>query len=48
LFSSGLNQLVALGLKPPPPQRFPLSEGKAALQFLADGGVLGKLVLEPL
>jgi hypothetical protein len=24
-----------------------LSEGQAALQSLADGGVLGKLVLEP-
>jgi len=47
LFAGGLNQLVSLGLKPPPPQRFPLSEGQAALQCLADGGVLGKLVLEP-
>ena len=47
LFSWGLSQLVFLGLKPPPPQRFPLSEGRAALQCLADGGVLGKLVLEP-
>jgi NADPH:quinone reductase len=47
LFSWGLSQLVFLGLKPPPPQRYPLSEGQAALQCLADGGVLGKLVLEP-
>ena len=47
LFSWGLGQLVFLGLKPPPPQRYPLSEGQAALQTLADGGVLGKLVLEP-
>ncbi len=47
LFASGLGQLVSLGLKPPPPQRYPLSEGRAALQALADGGVLGKLVLEP-
>ena len=47
LFSFGLNQLVAAGLKPPPPQRYPLSEGSAALQALADGGVFGKLVLEP-
>ncbi len=47
LFSWGLSQLVFLGLRPPPPQRFPLSEGQAALQCLADGGVLGKLVLEP-
>jgi NADPH2:quinone reductase len=47
LFAWGLSQLVFLGLKPPPPQRYPLSEGQAALQCLADGGVLGKLVLEP-
>ncbi|MGO8771397.1 NADPH:quinone oxidoreductase family protein [Mycobacterium sp.] len=47
LFSWGLSQLVFLGLKPPPPQRYPLSEGQAALQSLADGGVLGKVVLEP-
>jgi NADPH:quinone reductase len=47
LFSWGLNHLVAAGLKPPPPQRYPLSEGSAALQALADGGVFGKLVLEP-
>jgi NADPH2:quinone reductase len=47
LFAWGLGQLVAAGLKPPPPQRYPLSEGRAALQSLADGGVLGKVVLEP-
>jgi NADPH:quinone reductase len=47
LFSFGLNQLVSAGLKPPPPQRYPLSEGSAALQALADGEVFGKLVLEP-
>jgi NADPH2:quinone reductase len=47
LFSWGLGQLVFLGLRPPPPQRYPLSEAQAALQCLADGGVLGKLVLEP-
>jgi NADPH:quinone reductase len=47
LFSWGLSQLVFLGLKPPPPQRYPLSQAQAALQCLADGGVLGKLVLEP-
>ncbi len=47
LFSWGLSQLVFLGLRPPPPQRYPLSEGAAALQSLADGGVLGKVVLEP-
>ncbi len=32
---------------PPPPQRYPLPEAQAAPQCLADGGVLGKLVLEP-
>jgi NADPH:quinone reductase len=47
LFSAGLGQLVSLGLKPPAPQRYPLSEAQEALQCLADGGVLGKLVLEP-
>jgi NADPH2:quinone reductase len=47
LFAWGLGQLVFLGLRPPPPQRYPLSEGQAALQSLADGGVLGKVVLEP-
>lgn len=47
LFSWGLNQLVFLGLRPPAPQRYPLSEAQAALQSLDDGGVLGKVVLEP-
>ena len=47
LFAWGLGQLVFLGLRPPPPQRYPLSEGRAALQSLAAGGVLGKVVLEP-
>ena len=47
LFAWGLSQLVALGLKPPPPQCYPLSEGRAALQRLADGDVLGEVVLEP-
>jgi NADPH2:quinone reductase len=44
---AGLTDLVADGLRPPPPIRFPLNEGPAALQSLGDGGVLGKLVLEP-
>ncbi|MET0901045.1 MAG: NADPH:quinone oxidoreductase family protein [Mycobacterium sp.] len=44
---AGLGALVAAGLRPPPPIRFPLNEGQAALQSLGDGGVLGKLVLEP-
>lgn len=47
LFSWGLNQLVFLGLRPPPPQRYPLSEARAALRSLDEGGVLGKVVLEP-
>jgi NADPH2:quinone reductase len=47
LFGFGVSQLVAAGLKPPPPVRFPLSKAAEALQLLADGGVLGKLVLEP-
>jgi NADPH2:quinone reductase len=47
LFEFGVNELVKAGLRPPPPIRFPLSEGSAALQSLADGGVLGKVVLEP-
>jgi hypothetical protein len=34
-------------LEPPPPQRYPLLKGQAALQSPADGGVLGKPVLEP-
>jgi NADPH2:quinone reductase len=44
---AGLGALVDAGLRPPPPVRFPLSEGRAALQSLADGGIHGKLVLEP-
>lgn len=47
LFAWGVSQLVSQGLKPPPPQRFALADGRAALQSLADGGVLGKVVLEP-
>ena len=44
---AGLGKLVEAGLRPPPPVRYPLSEGRAALQSLADGGVQGKVVLEP-
>jgi len=47
LFEYGVNELVKAGLRPPPPIRYPLSEGRAALQSLADGGVYGKVVLEP-
>ena len=47
IYGFGVNELVKAGLRPPPPVRFPLSEGAEALQSLADGGVLGKVVLEP-
>jgi NADPH:quinone reductase len=47
VFEFGVGELVKAGLRPPPPMRYPLSEGAAALQALADGGVLGKVVLEP-
>jgi NADPH:quinone reductase len=46
-FGIGLGMLVDAGLRPPPPVRYPLSEGRAALESLASGGVLGKVVLEP-
>jgi NADPH:quinone reductase len=46
-FEAGLGALVEAGLRPPPPVRYPLSEGQAALQSLADGGIHGKVVLEP-
>jgi NADPH:quinone reductase len=47
VFEFGVTELVKAGLRPPPPVRFPLSKGAEALQSLADGGVLGKIVLEP-
>jgi NADPH:quinone reductase len=47
VFEFGVNELVKAGLRPPPPVRFPLAKGAEALQSLADGGVLGKVVLEP-
>ena len=47
LFGHGVGQLVQAGLKPPPPVRYPLSKAAEALQLLTDGGVFGKLVLEP-
>jgi NADPH:quinone reductase len=47
LFGFGVAQLVAAGLKPPPPVRYPLAQAREALERLAGGGVLGKLVLEP-
>ena len=47
VFEFGIGELVKAGLRPPPPIRFPLADGSAALQSLADGGVFGKVVLEP-
>ncbi|MFZ0831884.1 MAG: NADPH:quinone oxidoreductase family protein [Mycobacterium sp.] len=47
LFGSGVSRLVQEGLRPPPPVCYPLSKARDALQLLADGGVFGKLVLEP-
>lgn len=47
LFGHGVGELVKAGLRPPPPVRYPLSKAREALQLLADGGVFGKLVLEP-
>jgi len=44
---AALTKLVDGGLRPPEPVRFPLADGAAALQALADGEINGKLVLEP-
>jgi NADPH2:quinone reductase len=44
---AGLGKLVAAGLRPPPPVRYPLSEGRAALESLAGSGIRGKVVLVP-
>ncbi|MCW1959412.1 MAG: NADPH:quinone oxidoreductase family protein [Mycobacterium sp.] len=46
-YGQGVGELVREGLRPPVPQRYPLSEGRAALEILAAGGLYGKLVLEP-
>lgn len=46
-FTRGVAGLVARGLRPPQPQRYPLSDGRAALESLAAGEVFGKVVLEP-
>ena len=45
--AAGLAELVHAGVRPPPPVRYPLADGAAALQALADGKIHGKLVLEP-
>ena len=39
---NGLGKLVDGGLRPPPPVRYPLSEGRAALESLADRGRQGQ------
>ena len=46
-YTAGVGRLVTDGLRPPAPQRYPLDEGRAALESLASGGVYGKVVLEP-
>ena len=46
-YGRGVGRLVAEGLRPPAPQRYPLSEGRAALESLAAGGVYGKVILQP-
>lgn len=46
-YGRGVGELVAAGLRPPEPQRYPLEQGRAALESLAAGGVHGKAVLEP-
>jgi NADPH2:quinone reductase len=46
-YGRGIGELVTAGLRPPAPQRYPLSQGRAALESLAAGGVYGKVVLEP-
>lgn len=47
LFEFGVGELVKAGLRPPPPVRYPLEKGADALRALADGEILGKLVLVP-
>ena len=46
-YGRGVGELVAGGLRPPAPQRYPLADGRAALEALAAGEVYGKVVLEP-
>ncbi len=45
--AEGVADLVAGGLRPPVTQRVPLADGAAAVELLAAGGVLGKIVIEP-
>ncbi len=44
---AGLADLVAAGLRPPPPVTYRLADGAEGLQALADGKIRGKLVLVP-
>lgn len=44
---NGVAALVSLGMKPPVTARFPLSDARLALERLATGSVVGKVVLEP-
>ena len=46
-YGRGVGQLVTDGLRPPAPQRYSLSDGRAALEALAAGEVYGKVILEP-
>jgi NADPH:quinone reductase len=45
--ASGLAALVEAGLTPPVTDRFPLAQGRAAVERLEAGRVLGKIVLIP-
>lgn len=47
IVADGVADLVAGGLRPPVTQRVPLADGAAAVELLAAGGVLGKIILEP-
>ncbi|MCW2749679.1 MAG: qor, partial [Aeromicrobium sp.] len=42
----GLQELVSAGLRPPVSGRFPLADGRRAVELLSAGAVLGKVVLE--
>ncbi|GAA1750314.1 NADPH:quinone oxidoreductase family protein [Aeromicrobium alkaliterrae] len=45
--AGGVDDLVVGGLRPAVTQRAPLADGASAVEQLAAGGVLGKIVLEP-
>ena len=44
--AAAVAELVAAGLRPPELSRYALSQGRAAMERLASGGVFGKTVLE--